>query len=211
MVAASILGLIGLAILTTFGSGFSIYERVQAYGGSQTDALLALEEIERDVRNIFPFATIPVEGETDRIAFPAVIETIVEAEGGPTLHSSIGKIAYLVDDGEFENKVLKKSRQNYSAAVSESASDAQEEEVLVAITDLAFRYYSYNSEEETYAWDGSWSAGEGSALKGVEITLTYKDLNRDVQLVRTVLIPTADNSDVEGTGEGDEEGGEEEG
>src|SRR3990167_7818362 len=81
MVAASILGLIGLAILTTFGSGFSVYERVQAYGGTQADALLALEEIERDVRNIFQMPTIPVEGGSDRVAFPAIIETVEEGEG----------------------------------------------------------------------------------------------------------------------------------
>ena len=53
MVAASILGLIGLAVLTAFGSGFHVYERVQSYGGVQTDVLLVLEEMERDLRNTF--------------------------------------------------------------------------------------------------------------------------------------------------------------
>ena len=213
MVAASIMGLIGLAILTTFGSGFSVYERVQAYGGTQADALLALEEFERDVRNIFPMPTIPVEAEADRIAFPAVIETYEEEEEGDTqLHSSIGKISYFLEGMGVEGKVLKKSTQNYSGAVAGSTDSADTGETLVTVNNLAFRYYSYNPEEGKYHWGDTWSEDEGSSLKGVEVTLTYQDLNREKQFVRAVLIPATGGSDAQTGSEGEEkteEGGTE--
>ena len=52
LVSTSILGIIGLTILATFGSGFQVYERVDNFGGAQAEILLALEEIERDLRNV---------------------------------------------------------------------------------------------------------------------------------------------------------------
>lgn len=209
MIAASILGLIGLAILTTFGSGFSVYERVQAFGGVQADALLALEELERDVRNIIPLATIPVEAEADRIAFPSIIETYKEEEGDveATVHASVGKVAYFLEGQGFEGKVLKKSTQDYSGALSAGTDSTNAEETLVTVNNLAFRYYSYDPEEQKYSWDGTWSDGGGSILKGVEVTLTYQDLNREVQLVRAVLIPASGGNDAQAEDEGGDEGG----
>src|SRR3989338_4090918 len=162
MVAASILGFIGLAILTTFGSGCSVYERVQAYGGAQADALLALEELERDVRNIVPISTIPVEAEADRIAFPAVIETYEEVEGEEAqLRASIGKVVYFLEGMGLEGKVLKKSTLNYSDAVSGGTDSENADETLVSVSNLAFRYYSYNADEGEYHWDDVWSDSAG--------------------------------------------------
>jgi prepilin-type N-terminal cleavage/methylation domain-containing protein len=208
MISASILGLIGLAILTTFGSGFSVYERVQAYGGAQAEALLALEELERDVRNMIPVSTIPVEAEADRIAFPVVIETYEEVEGEDAqLHASIGKVVYFLEGMGSEGKVLKKSTLNYSDALSGDTGSEDTDETLVSVNNLAFRYYSYNSDEKKYHWDGVWSDSAGNVLKGVEVTLTYQDLNREVQLVRAVLIPAASGNDAQAEDEGAEEGG----
>jgi len=207
MVAASILGMIGLAILTTFGSGFSVYERVQAFGGVQADALLALEEMERDIRNIFPFPSVAVEGEKDRFAFPAVVDTVSEEGGEAVTRPSVGKVAYFLDSDGKEEKVLKKSRTDYPGAVSKNVSDAHDGETLVAVSGLAFRYLAYDLEDETYVWSGSWGRGKGSTLRGVEVTLTYPAAGREVELVRTVFLPVAGIMD-SGVEEDADEGGE---
>ena len=73
LVATSILGIIGLTILTTFASGLHVFERVQTFGGSQADVLLAFEEMEKDIRNVFPLSTIAFEGDTQSMTFPADI------------------------------------------------------------------------------------------------------------------------------------------
>lgn len=72
LVSASILGVIGLTILTTFGSGFHVYQRVQTYGGVQANVLLALEEIEQNLHNAIVLSTLKVEGDAKAIAIPIV-------------------------------------------------------------------------------------------------------------------------------------------
>jgi len=118
MVAASIIGLIGLTILTTFGSGFYVYERVQSFGGVQADVLLSLEEMEKNLRNLFPSSTIGFEGDAQSIAFPTIVETIETVDAEEVVTSSVGKISYYLDDVDGDTRALMSKQQDYSQAVA---------------------------------------------------------------------------------------------
>ncbi|MBN1869287.1 MAG: prepilin-type N-terminal cleavage/methylation domain-containing protein [Candidatus Omnitrophica bacterium] len=186
MVSASILGLIGLAVLTTFASGFHVFERVQTYGGLQTDALLALEEMERDLSNAFPFSTVEFKGEAQSIAFASIIEVTEKEEDGETVVPSIGKTLYYVKDGN--EKMLMRGQRNYSQAESESGPGEDKDIPLVSVKDLKFSYSSFDGETEETNWKESWLQEEVFPA-AVRIALTFEDQGRDMEMVRTVFIP----------------------
>ena len=211
LVATSILGVIGLTILTTFGSGLHVYERVQAFGGSQAEVLLALEEMERDIKNVFPMSTVAFEGDSHRIAFPAVIEILEIIDGKESVVPSVGRISYYIDEATYidnAGKSLMRVEQNYSLAIA--GGDAQEDqgESLALIEELAFEYYYYDENAQTYGWQNSWSGEEETLLSGVKIEITYKDSDQDIVIERIVVIPALQKIiELQGE-EGEEEEGE---
>ena len=210
LVATSILGVIGLTILTTFGSGLHVYERVQAFGGSQAEVLLALEEMERDIKNVFPMSAVAFEGDSHRIAFPAVIEILEIIDGKESVVPSVGRISYYIDEAIYMDDVeksLMRVQQNYSLAVAGGDAQEGQGETLALIEDLAFEYYYYDEEAKTYGWQNSWSGEEETLLSGVKIEMTYKDSDQDIVIERIVVIPALQKIiELE-----DEEGEEEEG
>ena len=188
MVSASILGFIGLAILTTFGSGFHVYERVQSYGGLQADALLSLEEMERDLRSAFPFSTIGFEGSAQKIAFPAMIETVEMIEDEERIVPSVGKVSYYIKEDN-EQSVLIRDQWGYSQAGKAQAKEYQSS-LLTYVKELQLSYYYFDEENSEYGWKESWSEEDENLPAAVKIELTFEDRGQDIQLVRTVLVPS---------------------
>lgn len=209
MVSASILGMIGLAVLTTFGSGLHVYERVQAYGGLQADILLSLEEMERDLTNAFPFSGMGFEGEAQKITFPAVIEVMETVENEETFVSSVGQISYYLSESD-EQKVLMRDEWDYSQAGLKDKSGNEQSGFFAYVKDIEFSYYFFDETAQEYDWADSWDEEENFPT-AVKIGLTYEDRGQDIELVRTVFIPAVRViEEIEEGGEG-EEGGEEEG
>ena len=205
MVSTSILGMIGLAVLTTFGSGFHVYERVQSYGGLQAEILLSLEEMGRDLSNTFSFSGIGFEGEAQKITFPAVIEAIELIEDEEMIAVSVGRISYYLD-GDDEEKILVRDMRDYSQAGSEDQSGDHQSGSLTYVKDILFSYYFFDGISQEYGWKESWPAEEGLPA-AVKIELTYEDRGQDIQLVRTVFIPSARViEEIEEDEEGEEEG-----
>lgn len=189
MIAASLIGLIGLAILVTFAGGFRVYDRVQSYGATQAEVFLSLEEMEKNLRNTFPLSTIGFEGGSQRIAFPAVIETLKTVEDEQFAVPSVGKFVYYLDDGDEETKTLKSEQQNYSQAGGQVTTSG-EEQTLASVKDVKFSYYSLDEAGQKNIWKDAWSKEEEDLPKAVKIELTFNDGSRDVVLVRAVWIPT---------------------
>jgi prepilin-type N-terminal cleavage/methylation domain-containing protein len=206
MVSASILGMIGLVILTTFASGFHVFERVQAYGGLQADILLSLEEMERDLGSTFAFTGMAFEGEAKRITFPAVIEVVEVIEDEEAIASSVGQISYYLK-GDTDQKILMRDEWNYSQAAAKNKSEDDRSGFFIYVKDLEFSYYSVDEETREGSWEESW-AEEEALPAAVKIKLTYEDRGGDIELIRTVLVPAVQ---IPGEVEESEEDGEEEG
>ncbi len=199
------MGLISLTILTTFGSGLTVYERVQSYGGVQPDVLLALEEMEMRLRNMFSFSVIKFEGEAQKISFPAIIETIETVDDEDIAVSSVGQISYYLDSADNEAKTLVSKQRNYAQAVSGVEAQYDHSAVLASVKDLKFGYYSFDADEGTYGWTDSWPADKEDFPAGVKIEVAFQDGKREIQFVRTVMIPSVRVVDEREDAEGDEE------
>ncbi|HQP10584.1 MAG TPA: type II secretion system protein GspJ, partial [Candidatus Omnitrophota bacterium] len=193
IVASSILVLIGLAVLTAFGSGFHVYERVQSYGGPQADILLALEEMERSLRNAFFSPAIGFKGETQDISFPGTTEKIEVIDGEETAVETIGQVSYYIVESESGSTLVREWRP-YSEAVSAAASKENRKVPLGAVTDMKFSYYALDGAAEEYLWQDSWSADENEAAAGlpsaVKIEITFNDGQKEIPWMRTVVIPS---------------------
>jgi len=208
MMAASILSLIGLAILTTFGAGLRVYERVQSYGGVQAaEALLSLEEIEQNLRNTFPHSAIKFSGDTQSIAFPALIETIEMVGDEEQAVSSVGQVSYYLSETDEEESILAIERWDYSKATEGAQAGEGRSNTLAFIENIEFSYYFFDEKSGVYGWKDSWDKEEENFPVGVSIKMTFQDDGRDVQLARTVFIP-AIQVDMRGEEGGDEEEGE---
>lgn len=185
LMAAAIMGIIGLTILTTFAGGFRVYERLQAYGGEQADALLVLEEIEQNIHNAFPHSSLTFEGNSRSIAIPNVFEVIETVGEEDKVVTSPGRIVYLFDDGA---KELKRGQQNYAQATADSPSGDDQLELAAYMDDIQFSYGTYNTEEDTYSWNDAYNKEDENPLIGVKVLLAYHNGSRAVELNRTVLL-----------------------
>lgn len=203
LVAASILGMIGAAVLAAFGSGFQVYERVQAYGRTQTDVSLFLETMEADLKNTFPLSSIDFIGEAKKISFPGLVAGI-DDQGNP--RTSLGKIAYYFDN---QKKTLVKESQEYPSAVSSGSAQESGLETLASLEDIQFDYYYFVPEAGRYDWRSDWDLAQEGIPIGVKIKVTFftgggEGAEQQSQIVRTVLIPA--RGMISGEQEGEEEG-----
>lgn len=204
LVAAAIMSMVSLAILSTFSTGMHAFERVQSFGGRQADVLLFLEGFERDLRNTCALSQVKFEGTAQTMSFAAVGTKLVagEQEQGDEEAILLGKKSYYFDNG-----ILVSQQSDLTQP------DATQVTQKVSVTSVQFQYYSYRKtvEDETekreFSWQGTW-AEEETIPKGVKINLTFQDGGREVSLARTVFIPAggeiiAEESDAQQEGEGD--------
>lgn len=210
LVATSIMGMIALAVLSAFGTGFYAFGRVESFAEDQADILLALDRWERDVRNSFPSAAVEFKGDSQSISFPSLITVFDEEDQGEDV--SLGQVSYSFDEQE---KTFTIAPTDY---VSSPSAGGQEPpaEVLAHVEDLHFSYYFYKKEikgeEEKveHGWKSSWTQQDEGIPRGVKIELTFLKEGQEVPLARTVFIPAGGSVIVreEGVEQEHEGGGE---
>lgn len=189
LIAATIMAMIGLAILSTFAGGLKIYRRIQSYQDTQQDALISLEKMERDLRNALNFSKINFAGDAKKISFAGLIK-IVDSDGNQ--NTALGKISYYFDGVK---DVLIKEEQDYPKAVSEKGQRRGNRKELASIDEIKFSYFYFNSETNKCEWKESWGLDERLEEKklplGVKVELMLKSNGKDVKLDRTVFLPLA--------------------
>ncbi|MBN2453427.1 MAG: prepilin-type N-terminal cleavage/methylation domain-containing protein [Candidatus Omnitrophica bacterium] len=211
LIVAAIAGIIGLTIASTFAGGLNIYRRMAGRTEVKTDILLAMEKMERDVRNTFSFKGLNFIGSSKKMTFPAMIRKFSSA-GIP--EESLGSVSYYRDDRPAV-RMLSREEKKFSEAIKEDDAGKGTVTNLAPIEDISFKYYTFDPESESYSWAETWdkteekeeeeeAAGGKSKKKevsikdipeniplGVKIEVTYKDDEGDVTLTRAVFIEPA--------------------
>ncbi len=185
LVALSVAGIISLAVMAVLGSGLKTYERIQSYGNVQTEVLLALEVMEKNIRNTFYFSGINFIGTSQSIEFAGIVESVNE-EGN--VKEGVGKISYYFDKS-LGNLVAE--NRGYALATSEEFVVADSSETLAFIESFKLTYYYLNPETEKYGWKDSWDDKEEMIPKGVKMEVGFKDGQENVEVERIILIPAA--------------------
>ncbi|HBO97799.1 MAG TPA: hypothetical protein DD648_07295 [Candidatus Omnitrophica bacterium] len=189
LLAASILSIIALAILSTFGAGMRAFERVQSFGGFQADVLLFLEGFERDARNTFAFSGVKFKGDSQSMSF-ASIGTKLDEDGNA--FTVLEERSYGFDSSQ---KALVEKEEDFAPAVSSVTEGSVRTRQVAPIKAVAFQYYSYRKEIEDgeekieSGWQGTWT-DEETIPRGVKVELTFEEGGQEVSLARTVFIPS---------------------
>ncbi len=185
-IAASILSMVALAILSVFGAGLRTFDRVAVFGGSQSGFLLFLQNFETDIRNAFELPGVPFTGNTQKMSFAGITSELNEDN---EVSVALVKKLYYFDNAR---NTLFNKEEGYPQAVFPF--DVPSEQVG-SLMDVRFQYYAYTKtieegkENIQYGWQDAWSE-EGSLPRGVKIVLTFNNGDQDVIWERTVFIPT---------------------
>lgn len=201
LLAASILSIIALAILSTFGAGMRAFERVQSFGGFRADVLLFLEGFERDARNAFVFSPIKFQGDSQGMSFAAVGTKLDEDGNAFTV---LEERSYDFDSSQ---KALVEQEEDFAAAVSSVPEGSVRTQQVAPIKAASFQYYFYRKEIQDgkekieSGWQETWT-DEETIPRGIRIQLTFDEGGKEVSLARTVFIPSVGDA---GGDERDEE------
>ena len=80
LVVILIMGVIGTVVVASFAGGMRAYERVYEFGSSEAEACLALEFLERDLKNAVNLRKFPFQGESQVLQFAALRAVPSQAE-----------------------------------------------------------------------------------------------------------------------------------
>ena len=189
LLAATIMSMISLAVVSTFGAGLRVFDRVQSFGGFQADVLVFLEGLEHDLRNIFAFSPIKFQGNSRSMSF-ASVGTKLDEDGNE--FTVLEERSYDFDGSQ---KVFISKEEDFAPTVSSATEESVRTQRITPIKTVEFQYYSYskaieNGEEKIESgWQETWT-DEEVLPKGVKILLTFDDGGEEASLARTVFIPT---------------------
>lgn len=176
LVAACIFSMMAFAVYSALSAGLNAYKRIKGFAGSQSDALLAFEKIERDIGNTFMINGIEFTGSASSFSFPDT-----SGASGPVV-----KAAYYFDA---EEGVLIRTEQVYAAAVKKSEGEGTTSVELSPLKELKFEYCRYDEQKEACEWKDKWSGAEPPIA--VKVEAAFDSGGKTVKVKRIVIIPVS--------------------
>jgi prepilin-type N-terminal cleavage/methylation domain-containing protein len=174
MVVLLILGVTIAVIGACLAAGIRVWDSARTFGAVESDALLAIEQIGRDLRNTFEFNDIPFEGDERAVAFPGIVRT--GAEGA----SRLGRIRYALDTAE--HRLIRET------AVYDGRGNLEKErrEALAGgVRELALAYWQTPRDDSPAG-----TATNLPAAVDITMTLITGPEEPEMPLTRTVRLPT---------------------
>jgi len=177
IIVSAMLGLISVAIYTTFSNGAKIWQRLNQ-NIAEEDLNIFLDKFTKDLRNSFKFSTISFLGQEERLEFAALVYS-------PTLNkTSAGKIIYFYDPGQ---QSLSREQLDFSQIYNSEGPYIKQK--LENIKSLKFQYYIYDPQKKEYLWQQDW-AKENLPL-AVKIEFEFDNGSQTNKFYKTVSIPVS--------------------
>lgn len=169
------LGVISLAIYSTFSNGFKVWQRINR-PLAQANLSIFFEKISQDLSNCLKSSSIPFTGESSNLGIPTQVFS-------PRLKSkTLGLVTYTYDQ---QSGALTRQAKDFSQFYNRQEIDPV---VLVEnIGFLKFEYYYFDTQKEEYLWKEEWPAS-GLPL-AVRVTLNLNDSSGTDTIIRTINIP----------------------
>lgn len=162
LVAISLLGMAAIIVLSLFSKGIDVWEEAKFKSPLEYNAVLFLEEMEKEIKNCADFSEIGFLGESADFAFPSYIKKY-DQELAVT-QEKIGCVKYRFDE---EKKSVYKYRAVYPDCLVESLFISIK--MLDSVETFRLEYGSLN-EENKISWAGTWQKEQGKP-KAVKIIL----------------------------------------
>lgn len=186
LVVLAIMGLVMLVVLSTLRGGMRLYERLKAGSNQQLEVMLAMEAMEKRIRNACPFANIGFSGDERHFYFPSLITF-------PTQTNTITvpllcQVVY--DYNSTSNSLTEKIACVHPEFNAGSSSRGNRSLELARLDELKFSYCYWNAKTQVCEWKNTWLAGEGMPL-GVKLIISLRNGSSKTSLEQTVWIPVA--------------------
>lgn len=178
LIAALLAALLAGSLLAAFSGGLRVWQRAREWDESAVQALLALEEIERDVRNTIAARAGRFEGDERRLSIPSVVSV-----AGPNgLEEWPGVTRYEVDGGArtVVRRTVARGRSGRQTAVA----------VASSVDRAGFAFLARSGDRSGEGWISSWS-GRTNLPAAVRVSLTIRSTPEPLSLERTIALPLA--------------------
>lgn len=167
LIVVSIMSIVIGVIGACLSGGIRVWDSARVFNDLEADAFIALNILEKDIRNSLSVYAVGFDGKESSVAFPAYIDS----EDG----RGIGRVNYEFD--QVKHALLR-------VESSWQGRDGRSELLLENVKDLSFTYYQVS----TSAWN---SVGETVTnfpdKVGVKLLLGRGE--REVEIERSVLLP----------------------
>ena len=178
LVAAAIVAVLAIAIVSAFAGGIRVWEEAQARSRDQVAVALALEVFQRDVRNGLHLRAVPLTGDANGLQWPALVQ--VGATGTP---ERLGMIQYSHDLSRqaFVRKVW--------AYPDREPGERDAESLISSVEEADFSYYDEgHGQGQANDWVAAWAGGTNWP-GGVRIVLRMRNGKEQREVRRTILLP----------------------
>ena len=163
LVTTSLMAFVGGVIVAALAGGLWVWERSHEASANQHAALIALDGLQKDVRNLRHFRPVPFDGDYDHFEAAAVGWADPHA-GGP---EELGRVGYFLDE---RRHVLCRSFVPYRLANRQRLRDRCHV-VLEDATRIRVSYFGTGEESGQTGWVEHWhSTTLPMALKGEVVT-----------------------------------------
>ena len=179
LVAAALVAVAATVVASAFAAGFRVWQRASQMGGAASDALIALELMEKDVHNTTPCRLVPFSGNGSWVEIPAVVPVPL-ATG---TQDQPGSIRY-----EFNSREHGVDRIPRYFPFPGSGQQTQEA-LLTQVEDVRFSYGEGDARGGgTVNWTGSW-VGRTNVPAAMKVELTILQGGQRIDLERTIVLP----------------------
>jgi prepilin-type N-terminal cleavage/methylation domain-containing protein len=168
LVAGALIAVAATVVAGAFAAGFRVWQRASQQGGGYEDAVIALELIQKDIRNTEPFRLIPFKGSESGLELPSVVS------------NQPGSIQY-----EFSAASRQLMRVTRIFLIPEGEKEVREV-IMDKVESVRFSYGDRGPDGKgALNWAGAWPPGTNTPA-AVKVQLRSPPL---IDLERTVVLP----------------------
>ncbi len=180
IVVLLMMGTVGSVVIACFMGGVRAYERARDFGSGEADAALALDVMERDLKNAVMVPGLPFEGDLLKMRF-ATIATESEATSGDRISVAVVQYGERMGDG-----IVRLVEIPGESPVEIDVGDS----LLSGNVAMRLAYYGSGDGRGEAGWVESWQS-ESNLPRQVRVRLSGGELATAV-LERTIIVPVAE-------------------
>ena len=150
LVTTSLMALVGGATVAALGGGVRVWQRAAEMGTEHERALVAFEQMRRDLQLVRQFRPVPFDGSYNQYVFAAVSR----AQNTKSKLAEIGSLGYFLNERDHR---LCRSFIPYRLMKRERLTDHCET-VLEDVTQVRFDYFGKDAASGEVDWRNSWES-----------------------------------------------------
>ncbi|MEI6809268.1 MAG: prepilin-type N-terminal cleavage/methylation domain-containing protein [bacterium] len=179
LVSISILTVLLATILMTMYSGLLVWERASGYDMKRMETMLALEGLEKEVRNTFPFHAIEFKGSPSGMKFAGIVS-------GTTDEGRVQRFCEIKYDFDSPAHTLRRQSRIYPFG---SAGGDESVEVLSGVEIVKVTYAAIPEKGRSFAvWLESWD-NVRKLPAAVRIEFEFSGAGGPARITRTIRLP----------------------